>query len=74
MNKKAAWLMTALITLCVTVALVTMDKDVFAHCDTLDGPVVGDARLALEKGDVTGLLKWVRKERERETFRLTIFY
>jgi hypothetical protein len=48
------------------------DKDAFAHCDTLDGPVVGDARLALEKGDVTGLLKWVRKEREQETFRLTI--
>ena len=32
---------------------------------------VADARLALEKGDVTGLLKWVRKEHEqeiRETF------
>ncbi len=66
MNKKAAFLMTALITLGVTVALVTMDKAVFAHCDTLDGPVVGDARLALEKGDVTGLLKWVRKEHEQE--------
>ncbi len=59
-------LITALITLGVTVALLTTDKAVFAHCDTLDGPVVGDARLALEKSDVTGLLKWVRKERERE--------
>jgi hypothetical protein len=57
---------TALITLCVTVALVTMGKDVFAHCDTLDGPVVKEAQLALEKGDVTGLLKWVRKEHEQE--------
>ncbi len=66
MNKKAVCLMTALVALCVTVALLTMGKDVFAHCDTLDGPVVGDARLALEKGDVTGLLKWVRKEREQE--------
>ncbi len=66
MNKKAAFLVTALITLGVTVALVTMDEDVFAHCDTLDGPVVKEAQLALEKGDVTGLLKWVRKEREQE--------
>ena len=57
MNTKAAFLMTALIALGVTVALLTMDKDVFAHCDTLDGLVVEDARLALEKGDVTGLLK-----------------
>ncbi len=66
MNKKAALLITALITLGVTVALLTTNKAVFAHCDTLDGPVVGDARLALEKGDVTGLLKWVRKEHEQE--------
>ncbi len=41
MNKKAACITTALIALGVTVALVTMDKAVFAHCDTLDGPVVG---------------------------------
>ena len=41
MNKKAAYLVTALITLGVTVALVTTDKAVFAHCDTLDRPVVG---------------------------------
>ncbi len=58
--------MTALIALGVTVALLTMGKAIFAHCDTLDGPVVKEAQLALEKGDVTGLLKWVRKEREQE--------
>lgn len=37
-----------------------------AHCDTLDGPVVRDARAALEKGDVTPVLKWVRSEYEAE--------
>ena len=37
-----------------------------AHCDTLDGPVVTTARAALEKGDVTLVLKWVRKENEEE--------
>lgn len=46
-----------------------------AHCDTLDGPVVATARLALEKGDVTPVLKWVKKENEneiRELFKKTI--
>lgn len=37
-----------------------------AHCDTLDGPVVGTARTALEKGDITPVLKWVRPEEEGE--------
>jgi hypothetical protein len=37
-----------------------------AHCDTLDGPVVKAAKIALEKGDVTPVLKWVKKEQEKE--------
>lgn len=37
-----------------------------AHCDSLDGPVITEARAALEKGDVTALLKWVRGEDEQE--------
>lgn len=37
-----------------------------AHCDTLDGPVVQDARSALDKGDVTPVLKWVREHDEAE--------
>jgi hypothetical protein len=41
-------------------------KYVLAHCDTLDGPVIEAARLALEKGDVTPVLKWVPKEHEQE--------
>lgn len=36
-----------------------------AHCDTLDGPVVETARTALDKGDVTPLLKWVRSDEEQ---------
>jgi hypothetical protein len=38
----------------------------FAHCDTLNGPVVADARQALAKGDVTPLLKWVQTDNEKE--------
>ncbi len=37
-----------------------------AHCDTLDGPVVAAARVALEKGDVTPVLKWVQAQDEAE--------
>jgi hypothetical protein len=37
-----------------------------AHCDTLDGPVVKAAKIALEKGDITPVLKWVKKEQEKE--------
>ncbi len=37
-----------------------------AHCDTLDGPVVATARTALDKGDITPLLKWVRPEEEKK--------
>lgn len=37
-----------------------------AHCDTVDGPVVIDARSALAAGDVTQVLKWVRAEDEPE--------
>lgn len=37
-----------------------------AHCDTLDGPVVADARAALQGGEVTPVLKWVEPGREAE--------
>ena len=37
-----------------------------AHCDTVDGPVVQDARAAFAAGDVTPVLKWVKAEREAE--------
>lgn len=36
------------------------------HCDTVGGPVLTDAKAALEKGDVTPVLKWVKKEHEAE--------
>lgn len=36
------------------------------HCDTADGPVVAAARLALEKGEITPVLKWVKPAAEPE--------
>lgn len=38
----------------------------WAHCDALDGPVVIEARAALEANDVMPLLKWVREKDEAE--------
>ena len=32
---------------------------VFGHCDTMNGPVVKDARRALDQGNVMPVLKWV---------------
>ncbi len=37
---------------------------VFAHCDTMDGPVITEAKKSLETGNITPLLKWVRAEDE----------
>jgi hypothetical protein len=38
----------------------------YAHCDTLDGPVVKAAQKALETGDVNLVLIWVQKKDEAE--------
>jgi hypothetical protein len=47
-------------------AVLFIPSVVQAHCDTLDGPVVMAAKKALEKGDVTPVLKWVKNENEEE--------
>jgi hypothetical protein len=44
---------------------VFMQSIAYAHCDTLDGPVVSSAKAALDKGEITPVLKWVRKEDEK---------
>ena len=39
---------------------------VYAHCDSMSGPVIPEAIAALEKGDVTPVLKWIKPEYETE--------
>lgn len=65
----------ALIILLVLIgAMLFVDSDsapfllpfVFAHCDTMNGPIIPEAKAALEKGDVTPILMWVKKEDEAE--------
>lgn len=52
--------------LMVGTALLILAGRVQAHCDSLDGPVIRDARAALQKGDVQPVLKWVKPEYEAE--------
>jgi hypothetical protein len=55
--------------------VLLLSERVLAHCDTLDGPVVTEAKAALENGDVTPVLKWVAKDKEgeiREAFKKTL--
>jgi hypothetical protein len=57
--------LTAALGLLSAISLLT-GRPAGGHCDTLDGPVVKDAKAALEKGDVTPVLKWVAKADEEE--------
>jgi hypothetical protein len=43
----------------VTTTLISLGlaTQVFAHCDSMDGPVIKDAQRALETNDVTPVLK-----------------
>ena len=47
-------------------ALFAWTAPAFAHCDTLDGPVVAAARQALDTGDVNLALAWTQKADEQE--------
>ncbi|MBW2250617.1 MAG: hypothetical protein JRF60_08290 [Deltaproteobacteria bacterium] len=50
----------------LALTILANSQSAYAHCDTLDGPVVKTARVALDKGDITPLLKWVRPSDEKE--------
>lgn len=38
----------------------------FAHCDTMDGPLIADARKAIAQHNINFVLKWVQVAYERE--------
>lgn len=42
-----------------TLAIALLSSPVFAHCDSMDGPVVADAQRALAEKTVTPVLKWI---------------
>ena len=64
-----------IVLLLAAAAVLFTSEIAFAHCDTVGGPVVADARLALEKGDVTPVLKWIKPAYEpqiRAAFQKTL--
>ena len=46
--------------------LLALPPLAWGHCDTLNGPVVVDARAALARGDITPVLKWIPAKEEAE--------
>lgn len=48
-----------------TVLFFATPREAAAHCDTLDGPVIQDARKAIEAKDITPILKWVKPKDEK---------
>jgi len=50
----------------ILVAGMFLAGNVFAHCDTTSGPIIPETKAALEKGDVTPILKWIKKDNEAE--------
>ena len=52
--------------LLITLALLLVAGSAFAHCDSVKGPVIVTAQQALEKADVTPVLKWVPASSEPE--------
>ena len=65
MKKKSISARMLLSVAIVTVLTLGMYSFAVAHCDTLDGPVIQDARKALEAKDVTPVLKWVKQKDEK---------
>jgi len=55
-----------LVPLLILSLLILSTNVAFAHCDTMDGPLIKDARLAIAQNNVNYVLKWVSSENETE--------
>ena len=54
-------------TIAIILSIILLgSKTIYAHCDTLDGPLVTAARKALDTGNVNLVLIWVQKNDEAE--------
>ncbi len=65
MKKKSVLTRMFLLIAIATALTLGMYSFAAAHCDTLDGPVIQDARKALDAKDVTPVLKWVKQKDEK---------
>jgi len=62
MNRKA---FNVMVPTCLLI-VASISLLVWAHCDTLSGPVVTDAKKALQSGKPDAVLKWVSEKDEKE--------
>lgn len=46
--------------------LILSTNVTLAHCDTMDGPVIKDAKIAIEKNNINYILKWIQPQDENE--------
>jgi phage terminase small subunit len=53
----------------VPLLAVVLSSNAYAHCDTLDGPIINDARTAIEKKDIAPVLKWLKDKHSEEEVR-----
>lgn len=56
---------TSLLGIAAGALLIATPHHAAAHCDTLDGPVIQDARKAIESKEITPILKWVKAKDEK---------
>jgi hypothetical protein len=61
--KKPKFFGALLMALAITAIVPTMAS---AHCDTMDGPVVGDAKKAIESNNPSYIQKWIQPDDEKE--------
>jgi len=50
----------------IVLLLILSTNVTFAHCDTMDGPLIKDARLAIAQNNINYTLKWVSSKNEAE--------
>jgi len=65
-QKKARNLRIGLIPLFIFSMLIFSTNVTFAHCDTMDGPLIADAKKAIGQNNVNYALKWVPAKDEKE--------
>lgn len=65
-NSQKGNLMNKLVTLFIFFLLVLSTSVSFAHCDTMEGPLVLDAKKAINQNNVNIILKWVPEANETE--------
>lgn len=65
-QKRKRNLKTGLVPLIILALLIFSSNVTFAHCDTMDGPLIADARKAISENNINYVLKWVQPANEPE--------